>query len=328
MTAHPTDPRARRARSLALTPLLLTLAIAAAACGDDESGTSSEESGAPGNGKVTVVYHDDEIEPANRPAFDLLQQSGVLDQLADGLNSKVGLPKDITVTVSDVMPPGIDDMSTAADGGTIWVPGVFLNQIHGLTTEIAKDPDARPEVYPESEYNADGLMLQSVQFIFGHELGHALQRMLLLANLGLEEDAADGYASFATLNEVGPEPSLATALLFDEMARHQETVTLEEYSSDHPVLQARVFNFLCYTYGDDPQAMASLVPTYLPKSRSPMCPQAWAQLDYGWWTQLQPSFHSAFAEEGDAVQAQSKQRLLAEMEAFAEIMTEIRLAQQ
>lgn len=328
MTAHPTNPRVPRARGRALAPLLLTLAIAFAACGDDESGTSSEEFGAPGNSKVTVVYHDDEIEPVNRPAFDLLQQSGVLDQLADGLNSKVGLPKDIMVTVSDDMPPGIDDMSTAADGATIWVPGVFLTQVHGLTTEIAEDPDARPQVFPESEYNADDLMLQSVQFIFGHELGHGLQRMLLLPNLGLEEDAADGYASFATLNEVGPEPSLATAMLFDEMARQQDTVTLEEYSSDHPVLQARVFNFLCYTYGDDPQAMASLVPTYLPESRSPMCPQAWAQLDYGWWTQLQPSFEADYEEEGDAEQAQAKDRLVAEMAAFAEIMTEIRLAQQ
>ncbi|MGR7000169.1 hypothetical protein ACU686_22350 [Yinghuangia aomiensis] len=31
----------------------------------------------------------------------------------------------------------------------------------------------------------------ATEFIFGHEMGHALQRQLLLANLGLEEDAAD-----------------------------------------------------------------------------------------------------------------------------------------
>ncbi|MEU7555360.1 hypothetical protein AB0B01_23970 [Streptomyces sp. NPDC044571] len=58
-------------------------------------------------------------------------------------------------------------------------------------------------------------------------MGHALQRELLLSDLGLEEDAADGFAPFYTVNEAGPEPSLAAALLFDELARTEGKLTLE-----------------------------------------------------------------------------------------------------
>lgn len=103
------------------------------------------------------------------------------------------------------------------------------------------------------------------------------------ASEGREEDAADGFASFYTVNEVGPGPSLAAAIAFDQLAREEGKLTLEGLSSDHPVTQQRVFNFLCYLEGSDPKKFyGPLVGAgYRPKTRAPLCPQAGAMLDHG-----------------------------------------------
>ncbi|WP_406388600.1 DUF4344 domain-containing metallopeptidase [Streptomyces sp. NBC_00211] len=279
-------------------------------------------------GKVTVVYEDDTIEPKDRQAVEVIRKSRVLEQAADWMNKSVALPHDLAVKVTGKLPPGVTDAVAQPDGRTIYVSPAFLTQTRGLAGDVAKTVK-RPALFPQDKYNADDLTALSTQFVFGHELGHALQRQLMLPNLGLEEDAADGFASFYTVNEVGPDPSLAGALVFDEAARRQGELTLEGLSSDHPVTQQRVFNFLCSLYGSDPKKFGGpLVDTgYLPKSRAPLCPQAWAMLDNGWWTQLQPHFTSAFKDQGDKRQADARAQLIAETKAFAEKLDEIRSQQ-
>ncbi|MCW7988796.1 hypothetical protein XF35_26955 [Streptomyces platensis subsp. clarensis] len=66
---------------------------------------------------------------------------------------------------------------------------------------------------------------------------------------------------------------------------------------------------------------------YLPKSRAPLCPQAWAMLDYGWWTQLKPHFRGSFKDQGDEAQQHAHDRLIAETKALAKKLDTIRSAQ-
>ncbi|MFJ6945001.1 DUF4344 domain-containing metallopeptidase [Streptomyces wuyuanensis] len=299
---------------------LLVAGFAVASCGD---GAESD----PG-GRVTIVYEDGTIKPKDRHAVAVVRESRVLEEVADWVSESLALPHDLVVKVTDRVPPGVTDAVTQSDGRTVYVPPAFLTRIEGVLGKVVKTVE-RPAVIPGNEWNADELTAQSTQFIFGHEMGHALQRQLLLANLGLEEDAADGFASFYTVNEVGPGPSLAAAVLFDELAREEGGLTLEGLSSDHPVTQQRVFNFLCYLDGSDPKKFdAPLVGAgYLPKSRAPLCPQAWAMLDHGWWTQLEPHFSEAFREEGDRRQQRSRDRLIAETEALGRKLDEIRTGQ-
>ncbi|UUU44190.1 DUF4344 domain-containing metallopeptidase [Streptomyces sp. NBC_00162] len=200
----------------------------------------------------------------------LIRNSRVLERTADWVNRTLTLPHDMVVKVTAAVPPGVTDAVTQPDGRTIFVPPPFLTEIEKALADVVKTVE-RPAPFPASEYNTNDLTVLSTEFIFGHEMGHALQRQLLLANLGLEEDAADGFASFYTVNEVGPGPSLAAAILFDEIARKEGTPTLEGMSSDHPVTQQRAFNFLCYLEGSDPKKyQQSLVDSgYLPKTRAP-----------------------------------------------------------
>ncbi|MGW6688734.1 DUF4344 domain-containing metallopeptidase [Streptomyces sp. NPDC054961] len=304
----------------AVAGALLAVGFALVSCG----GGDEDEA----KGKVTVVYEDDATTAKDRRAVEAVRKSRVLEQAAEWVNKSLALPHDLVVKVTDKVPPGVEDAVTQPDGRTIYVPPEFLTQVQGVAANVAKTVE-RPAVFPQDKYNADGLTALATQFIFGHELGHALQRQLMLANLGLEEDAADGFASFYTVNEVGSAPSLAAALVFDEIARKEGKTTLEGLSSDHPVTQARVFNFLCYLEGSDPKKYDSPLVSagYLPKTRAPLCPQAWAMLDQGWWTQLAPHFTAAFKDQGDKNQENARAHLIAETKAFAEKLDKIRSGQ-
>ncbi|MET8751794.1 DUF4344 domain-containing metallopeptidase [Streptomyces sp. NPDC004667] len=297
---------------------LLAVGFAAVSCGVDGGAAAA-------GGRVTVVYEDGTIKPEDRHAVDVVRASGVLERSADWVNEALVLPHDLVVKVTGKVPPGVTDAVTQPDGRTIFMTAAFLTEIEKALGDVVKTVK-RPAPLPADTFNADDLTALSTQFIFGHELGHALQRQLMLANLGLEEDAADGYASFSTINQVGAGPTLAAAVLFDEIARREGQLTLEGLSGDHPVTQQRVFNFLCYLEGSDPKKYrAPLVGTgYLPKTRAPLCPQAWAMLDHGWWTQLQPHFTEAFKSRGDQRQKDARERLIAETKAFEKQLDELR----
>ncbi|WP_079273407.1 DUF4344 domain-containing metallopeptidase [Streptomyces sp. TN58] len=302
---------------------------AAGTAGAAGAGGAAADDGTPGpQGKVTIVYDDRSTKPEVRRAVEAIRKSRVLEQTADWVNRSIALPHDMVVKVTDRVPPGVTDAVTQPDGRTIFIPPSFLTEIEQSFDDVVKTVK-RPALFPEDKYNPRDLTALATQFVFGHEMGHALQRQFMLANLGLEEDAADGFASFHTVNEVGPDPSMAAAILFDEIARRQGQLTLEGFASDHPATQQRVFNFLCYLDGSDPARFdGPLVGAgYLPKSRAPLCPQSWAMLDHGWWTQLQPHFTEAFRAEGDEARADAQDRLVAETKAFAEKLDEYRKSQ-
>ncbi len=303
-------------RRTALVGALLVASFAVGSCGGDD------DTAAP-NGKVKIVY-DASVKPENRDAVESLRKARALEPLAGWVNKRVALPHDLVVKVTDKVPPGVTDMVTQPDGRTIYIPPAFLNDIKGGAENIVKTVK-RPAVFPEDKWNADDLSALSSGFIFGHEMGHALQRQLLLPNIGLEEDAADGFAQFYAVNE-RPDFLLAGAVLFDEIARAEGKLTLEGLSSDHPVTQQRVFNFLCQLDGSDPHRWdGPLVRSgYLPKSRAPLCPQAWTALNYGWWTQLQPHFRESFKDEGDKEQERARAAHIAETKAFAKKLDKFR----
>jgi Putative metallopeptidase len=309
-------------RGTALAVALLVAGATVTACEGD--GNEAAET----NGEVRIVYRDDAIKPENRAAADVIRRSHVLEQFAAWVNTSVALPRDLVVNVTDKVPPGVTDAVTQPYGQTIFIPPAFLTQIHEVSSDIVNTVK-RPAIFPANKFNADDLAALSTQFIFGHEMGHALQRQLQLPNLGLEEDAADGFASFYTINEVGPDPSIATALLFDEIARQEGELTLEGLASDHPVTQQRVFNYLCLLDGSDPHRFdGPLVGAgYLPQSRAPLCPTEWTALNYGWWTQLEPHLAKGFQEQGTNEQENARAEHKAQTKIFAKQLNQLRTSQ-
>ena len=113
---------------------------------------------------------------------------------------------------------------------------------------------------PQENFTADVLNVWSNQFILGQEFGHAIIRQLNLPLTGMEEDSADGFATFFTVNDkdTGPNAALGAAVLFDAMGSKRPNLTLEDFSSDHPVILQRVYNFLCCVRRERLAAFAEL----------------------------------------------------------------------
>ena len=247
----------RLRRNVALVAFVLLLGVVGTPCFGGDEPTPAQ---AKGKGRVTIDYQDDAIQPENRDAIKQIRDSGVFERMADRLTKAVALPQDLQVVVTDKLPKGFDDPTTETDGGKIWWPAAFSKATHDILTEFLPEVIASkgpPRAISKENFTPDVLNVWGNQFILGHELGHALIRQLNVPLTGMEEDSADGFATFFTVNDkdTGPNAALGAAVLFDAMGSKRPNLTLEDFSSDHPVILQRVYNFLCAVVGSDPQRL-------------------------------------------------------------------------
>ena len=284
-----------------------------------------------GKGKVTIVYQEEAILPENRDAIKKIRDAGVFERMADRLTKVVALPHDLQIIVTDKLPKGIDCPTTELDGRTILWPAAFSKATHDVLTESLPEVIATkglPRAISQENFTADVLNVWGNQFILGHELGHAIMHQLSLPLTGLEEDSADGFATFFTVNdkETGPNAALGAAVLFDAMGSKRPNLTLEDFSSDHAVILQRVYNFLCAVVGSDPQRLQNSLVTdgYIPDLRAMLCPKEWTQLNYGWWTMLEPHLADSYKQEAEAARQQARKGLEDENKALAAKLRQMR----
>jgi Putative metallopeptidase len=315
-------------RSVAFGASVLLLVLVGASCAGDDDSTPAR---AKDKGRVTIVYEDDAIQPENRDAMEKIRDSGVFERMADRLTKAVALPHDLQVVVTDNVPKGIDDPTTELDGRTIFWPAAFSQTTHDVLTEFLPEVIASkgaPRAISQEEFTADVLNVWGNQFILGHELGHAVIHQLSLPLTGLEEDSADGFATFFTVNDedTGPNAALGAAVLFDALGSKRPNLTLEDFSSDHAVILQRVHNFLCSVVGSDPQRLQNPLVTdgYVPEARAMLCRKEWTQLNYGWWTVLEPHLTDSYKEETEAARQQARKDLEEENNALLAKLRQIR----
>jgi len=308
--------------SSVLLPLLL-----GTSCSRHDDSTRAD---ATGKGRVTIVYQDDAILPENRDAIKKIRDSGVFERMADRLTKTVALPHDLQVIVTDKTPKGIDDPTEIDDRTILW-PAAFSKATHDVLTEFLPEvmkSRGEPKAISQENFTADVLNVWANQFILGHEMGHAIIRQLNLPLTGMEEDSADGFATFFTVNDkdTGPNAALGGAVLFDAMGSKRPNLTLEDFSSDHPVILQRVYNFLCAVVGSDPQRLQNSLVTdgYIPKGRAMLCRKEWTQLNYGWWTVLEPHLTDTYKPEAQAAQQQALKDLAEEMKTLPDKVRQIR----
>ena len=197
-----------RRRIVAFVAALLLSVVVGTPC----SGGDSTPAQAKGKGRMTIVYQDDAIQPANRDVIKKIKDSGVFERMADRLTKAVALPQDLQVVVTDKLPKGFDDPTTDVDGGKIWWPAGFSKATHDVLTEFLPEVIASkgpPRAISQENFTADVLNVWANQFILGHELGHALIHQLNIPLTGMEEDSADGFATFFTVNDKDTGPNAA-----------------------------------------------------------------------------------------------------------------------
>jgi hypothetical protein len=264
-----------------LTTLLCTL-IAAVAL----AVAAVPASAATDSGDFQVEYGT--FKKANRTAASVLRRSGAMEALAAEVNSRWALPHDVPVLFSDQLgkigPAFIPDVPL--DDGTttdlVTVPGAFLTlELKEMRRQLRGVPDISPRQ----------AMIAANEFVVAHEMGHALVHSLNLPVTGKEEDAVDGFAAYLLADnpKFGPLTAFSAALFFDAVARLRGRLTNADFADEHSILEQRVYQFLCWTYGSDPQRFKSLVgPDLLPRGRAVRCGDEWAQVKSSWGTLLAP----------------------------------------
>src|SRR5262249_12740571 len=211
-----------------------------------------------GSGKIKIVYDEAGVKPENLDAFRIVKESGGFDRIASWMNDRIDLPVDIRVMVTDAVPAGVTDASfDVIDGATVWEPAFFLTEslqaAQKLVPEV-KTAGKVPSVFTDDEFTPEGVLAGSAEFIFGHEMGHVVSLVIDPPVLTFEEYQADGFAAFITLSnpESGYKPAIYAAALFDEFESEHGEPTVSDFSSDHPIIQSRIYNFLCLAAGTDP----------------------------------------------------------------------------
>ena len=304
--------RLRRRSIVFVVPLLFSGIVGTPCFGGDEPTPAQAKD----KGRVMIVYEDDAIQAENRDAIKKIRDAGAFERMADRLTKTVALPHDLQVIVTDKVPKGIDCATAELDGRKIWWPAAFSKATYDVLIEFLPDVLASkgaPRAISKENFTADVLNVWANQFILGHEFGHALIHQFNLPLTGLEEDSADGFATFFTVNDkaTGPNAALGAAVLFDAMGSKKPNLTLEDFSSDHPVILQRVYNFLSCVVGSDPQRLQNSLVTdgYIPKERAILCRKEWTQLNYGWWTMLGPYLTDGYKKETKTTREQARKDL-------------------
>jgi len=249
-----------------------------------------------GGGKIKIVYDEAGVKPENLDAFRIVKESGGFDRIASWMNDRIDLPVDIRVMVTDAVPAGVTDASfDVIDGATVWEPAFFLTESLQAAQKLVPEVKAAgkvPSVFTDDEFTPEAVLAGSAEFIFGHEMGHVVSLVIDPPVLTFEEYQADGFAAFVTLSnpESGYKPAIYAAALFDEFESEHGEPTVSDFSSDHPIIQSRIYNFLCLAAGTDPATLRGpLIDSgFIPEGRALFCPFQWAQLDHGWWRALEP----------------------------------------
>jgi len=225
---------------------------------------------------------------ANQRAAAILQRSGAMEAVAAEINSRWALPADIPVFFSDEIPVGpafIPDLTL--DDGTV-VPDFVAFPGKFLTLELK---EMRRQLKGVRSITPNQAMIAANEFVLAHEMGHALVHSLDLPVTGKEEDAVDGFAAYLLADnpKFGPLTAFSAAMFFDAAARLRGRLTNADFADEHSILEQRVYQFLCWNYGSDPQRFKSLVgPSLLPKARAMRCGDEWRQVTHSWGTLLAP----------------------------------------
>ncbi|GAA2799103.1 DUF4344 domain-containing metallopeptidase [Saccharopolyspora taberi] len=226
-----------------------------------------------GEGRFPVTYED---APTFTGARDLLQRSGVLEELAADVDDRILVPTDIPIVAME-----------CGESNAYYDPELHRIELcYELVDEFRTSFSAGGE--PADEVNRD--VLGTVAETYVHELAHALIDVLDLPFTGREEDVADQLASYWLINNTRGGPDLVLSAAESYRLTAQSTAPEDlAFDDPHSLDIQRYTNHLCYLYGSDDERFGYLVDSgELPEDRAANCGDEYDQLVRGWENLLRP----------------------------------------
>lgn len=218
------------------------------------------------------VYYDPVAEDSHLFMERHFRETAWFEQNAEKLNTQFILPANVTVVFAEC--------GTA----NAWYDPRALTIT--MCYELA---DVILQSFYENYDDVDVVFakwLNAMDFIFYHELGHALIHLYDLPITGREEDVADQMSMFIMSEtwEGGEEAALDGAQFFYFGSVADQT----PFWDSHSLNDQRVYNMICWLFGRDPGRFAHLVPEVLPQERGIACPDEYEKIDQAMHTLLDP----------------------------------------
>lgn len=270
---------------------LVALVVAGCAGRDGQRPANAADTGSAGSetavaaadsdtGGAMVVQYDDASTPEAQRGRDLMQKTGVLEQLAADVTATYQLPYDIPLIGAQ-----------CDEANDFWSPD------DQAMTMCYEDVDESLVIFGEAgDPDPEGAARRVVIASFFHELGHMLIDIYQLPATGREEDVADQLAASILLgpdDDGNVDPDYVQAA--KDQAREyqiyaQQGEPDEEFFADvHTLDRARAYNFECWIYGSDPDANTDIVEQgLLPQARADGCADEFDKLTNAWAELLDP----------------------------------------
>ncbi len=212
--------------------------------------------------------------PQTQGLIDWIDESNLLDWLVPRLNAAYALPEDITVVVME----DTDGPAYFPEYRAITMPPEFLDTILYLFRGWWDDPE-----------DVSDAAISAFSWVFLHEAGHALVDVLGLPAVGLEEDAADQFATMFATSLERPWRAYHGAVLFRALGQNRGAPGAGDFWDEHALHEQRDTNILCWLYGYDPFKFMH-VPTRFPESadRLERCGWEYQQMKNSWEKLLAP----------------------------------------
>lgn len=225
-----------------------------------------------------VVKHSSVRNPKFEAIDEQIRENKVLEKAADKLNRSLSLPHDIPLRTKDC---GKINAYYDPRDHSITFCYELMEHFYKLfkSTGITRD-------------EANRRMNKAINFVFLHELGHALIDGYKLPIVSNEEDAADRCSSYICIEELGKdgvESILSAADAFRIESKLSKRPDARSMADEHLLKEQRFFNSLCMVYGSDPNKYSSIVKKgYLPKARAVRCPGEYQRTAKSWEKLLKP----------------------------------------
>jgi hypothetical protein len=200
-----------------------------------------------------------------------MQQSGVLQDLADALNAIVVLPRDVGLRFAECGEANAYYDSEARE----------ISMCLELMQSMAETLEGQ---FEDDDQTTEALAGAFIAVVL-HEAGHALVDVLELPITGREEDAVDQLSAWLLIEADDVASVLGAAATYYTDGETGD----DEFADEHSLDRQRYFNLVCWAYGSNPSESADLIETWeLPAARAEQCEAEYAQLDRSWSRLLGP----------------------------------------
>ena len=138
----------------------------------------------------------------------------------------------------------------------------------------------------------DQAVMNTVNFVFFHEIGHALIDIHNIPTTGSQEDAVDQFSSYV-LMEFSDDPVAGQQTVIDAtgfwLYRHfAYGIQPGSFADMHSLDIQRFYNLNCYVYGSDTSNSFIVDLGYLPIERAQNCPYEYSKIVNSWGFLLDP----------------------------------------